>query len=453
MNRQSGIALVTSLFILVAVMMVGLGSIFLTQTNLRVAENIRTNAIARNNANSGLEAAYLLLENYHTSNSTFPASSTSFTLPAGSGYELSAYRFDNADQVMVRIKGTTTRGAEHEVEGLFSLYQASAEIPPSTTTGLISEGEVRVTSGASIYVDAGVHGNTGIDIKGDFYECAARDSSGTCISTTLLTDNLPITMSDLTGTCKIGGVDCDPIDYLASPMAVSPAYTTRRNNAMDLDGDGDVDTDDCFGSLPAAAASMGSVVVCASGDITLNNAFLNDVTIITDGNITLTGTATLTDTTLISTGGEVSIASGTFQGTRIFSEDSVTFSGSGPTYTWNDANTIATAGTITFNGHNDSNNTVNPIINADGTKTIGMALIAGGDITLNGSNSTNTDYYATFVTGGSFTQNGRSSVYGAVSSFGDLRFNGKFYIDSNFAYDNPDLEEIPEPEVEVLSRR
>lgn len=453
MNRQSGIALVTSLFILVAVTMVGLGSIFLTQTNLRVAENIRTNAIARNNANSGLEASYLLLESYHTTHGTFPTSSSAFTLPSGSGYALNAYRFDNADQVMVQIKGTTTRGAEHVVEGLFSLYQAPEEIPPAYYTGLVSEGEVRVGSNASIYVDAGVHGNSGFELAGDWYECTARDSSGNCTSTALIVNDPPITMSDLNGTCKLNGVWCSPIDYLGTPLAVNSQYATRRNEAMDLDGDGDFDTNDCFGALAFAAASMGNTVVCATGDITVNNALFNDVTIITDGNITLTGTATLTDTNLISTGGEVSIERGTFEGMRIFSEQSVTFAGSGPTYTWNDQNTVATAGSITFNGRNDNNNTVNPIVNADGTKSVGLVLIADNDITLNGSNSTNADYYATFLAGGEFTQNGRASVYGSVASVGDLRFNGKFFIDANYTIDNDDLAEIPDPEVEVLSRR
>lgn len=453
MDRQAGIALVTSLFILVAVMLVGLGSIFLTQTNLRVAENIRSNALARNNANTGLEAAYLLLEDYHQNNGSFPTSSTGFSLPSGGGFVLSAYRYDNPDQVMVRVRGSTSRGAEHEVEGLFSLYQAPPEIPEAYTIGLVSEGEVRVNSNASIYVDSGVHGNSGFDLDGDFYECTARDATGTCTATTLVITDPPVTMASLTGTCKIGSTTCNPIDYLTDPVSIAPDYATRRNNALDLDGDGDFDVDDCSGALSVPTSAMSSLVVCASGDITLNNAILTDVVIITDGNITLTGNATLTNTTLISTAGEVAIDAGTFQGARIFSQDSLTFDGAAGNYTWNDGNTVATAGNITFNGSNQNSNTVNPTINPDGTKTIGMTLIADGDITQNGSNSTNADYYALFVSGGNFTQNGRSTLYGAVSAVGDLRFNGRFTIDSGYAFDNPDLEEVPDPEVEVLSRR
>ena len=453
MNRQSGIALVTSLFILVAVMLVGLGSIFLTQTNLRVAENIRSNALARNNANTGLEAAYLILESYHTSYNTFPTSSSDFSLPAGGGFALVSYRFDHADQVMVRVRGSTSRGAEHEVEGLFSLYQAPPEIPESYTIGLVSEGEVEVNSNASIYTDSGVHGNSGFDLAGDFYECTARDASGTCIASVLVTVDPPVTLASLTGTCKIGNQTCSPIDYLTDPVSVAPNYHVRRDAAMDLDNNGVVDVNDCLGALTVPVPAMSNVVVCTTGNVTLNNAVLSDVTIITDGDITLTGTATLTNTTLISTGGLVDIESGTFTDTRIFSEDSLTFAGSGNAYTWNDSNTIATAGDITFNGQNDHNNTINPITNPDGTKGIGLALIADGDITQNGSNSSNADYYALIVSGGNFVQNGKSTLFGAVSAVGDLRFNGKFFIDSGYSFSNPDLEEMPEPEVEVLSRR
>ena len=77
MNRQSSIALVTSLFILVTVMLIGLGSIFLTRNNLKVSENIRSNAVARNNAESGVEAVYLLLSSYHDTYSTFPTDQSS----------------------------------------------------------------------------------------------------------------------------------------------------------------------------------------------------------------------------------------------------------------------------------------------------------------------------------------------------------------------------------------
>ncbi len=82
-----------------------------------------------------------------------------------------------------------------------------------------------------------------------------------------------------------------------------------------------------------------------------------------------------------------------------------------------------------------------------------MVLIAEGAITFNGCNSTNQDYYAIFVAGGEFTQNGRSDLYGAISSVGDLRFNGNFFVDSAFEITNDDLAEEQDPEVTVLSRR
>ena len=60
---------------------------------------------------------------------------------------------------------------------LLNLFTSPPEIPETYATGLVSEGEVRVTSNASIYIDAGVHGNAGFDLGGTFYECTARDAA------------------------------------------------------------------------------------------------------------------------------------------------------------------------------------------------------------------------------------------------------------------------------------
>lgn len=458
MNRQSGIALVTSLFILVAVMLIGLGSIFLTRTNLKVSENIRSNAVARNNAESGVEAVYLLLSSHHDTYSTFPTDQNSISLPAGSGYTLSSYRFDSADQAMIRIRGSSAQGAEHESEVLLNLFTPPPEIPEAYATGLVSEGEIRVTSNASIYIDAGVHGNAGFDLGGTFYECTARDASGNCTTMVAIdASTLPISLSDPTGTCKIGsGPSCDPADYMGESVSVNPDYIARRDAAMaaeDLDADDDWDAADCALAGTTLSPAMTGQVVCSSGNLSVTNPLWSDVTVITSGDITLSGTAFLDNVTLISTGGLVSINAGTMEETRIFSEDSLSYTGNNASYTWNGSNTIATAGDITFNGSNKHSNVVNTTVNAEGIKEVGMVLIAEGDITFNGRNSTNQDYYAVFVSGGEFTQNGRSDLYGAISSVGDLRFNGNFFVDSAFEITNDDLAEEQPPEVAVLSRR
>ncbi len=268
---------------------------------------------------------------------------------------------------------------------------------------------------------------------------------------------LPISLSDLTGTCKIGsGPSCDPADYMGESVSVNPDYIARRDAAMaaeDLDADGDWDAADCALAGTTLSPAMTGQVVCSNGNLSVTNPLWNDVTVITSGDITLSGTAFLDNVTLISTGGLVSINAGTMEETRIFSEDSLSFTGNNTNYTWNGSNTIATAGDITFNGSNKHSNTVNTTVNTEGIKEVGMVLIAEGAITFNGRNSTNQDYYAIFVAGGEFTQNGRSNLYGAISSIGDLRFNGNFFVDSAFEITNDDLAEEQDPEVTVLSRR
>ncbi|MFN2324231.1 MAG: hypothetical protein ABR510_14950, partial [Trueperaceae bacterium] len=94
---------------------------------------------------------------------------------------------------------------------------------------------------------------------------------------------------------------------------------------------------------------------------------LDNVVIVAQGNITLTGTAQLTNTVLVSLNGRVAIDRGTMEGTKIFSRDALTFSGNSANYVWNGSNTIATQGAITFNGANKNSNQVNPVTSSSRT--------------------------------------------------------------------------------------
>jgi hypothetical protein len=75
-----------------------------------------------------------------------------------------------------------------------------------------------------------------------------------------------------------------------------------------------------------------------------------------------------------------------------------------------------------------------------------------GNITFNGS-STNRNYFATFTSGGTFTQNGRSKFYGSIASVGSLTFNGRLEIDSGFSYVNRDLLSEGDEYLATSSRR
>lgn len=60
-SGREGFVLITSLLLLVVVSALGAGAVFLTITNLRIAENARTGAVARYNAERGLDVALLTL--------------------------------------------------------------------------------------------------------------------------------------------------------------------------------------------------------------------------------------------------------------------------------------------------------------------------------------------------------------------------------------------------------
>lgn len=450
-RHRAGIALVSAIFVTVAVLLLGIGSAYLATSTLRVSENVRGQAGAKAAAESGIDVAYLFLKAAYDENETFPQS---LSLPTAPGYTLLSYRRDGPGQAFVQVRGVAANDAEYVAEALLNVVALPPTMNPAYDLGLASEGSVRVNGGASVYLDAGVHGNAGFDLAGGFELCTERDEFGICTIREPLLTTPPVSLSDPTGDCQLPTGPCPNVnDFLAPDISVNPDYLGRRNAAADLDGDGTFDADDCDGKQQTAFGVMSNTQVCAPGNVTLNNPVLSNVVIIAQGNITLTGTAQLTNTVLISLNGRVAIDSGTMQGTSIFSRDALTFSGNSANYTWNGSNTIATQSSITFNGANKNSNLVNPVTQADGTKAVGLVLIAEGDVTFNGRNTGDDKYYAVWITGGEFTQNGRSEVYGSVAAAGDIRFNGNFFIDSGLDVVNDTIAEDQPPLVAFASRR
>ncbi len=449
--QRSGIALVSALFVTVAVVVLGIGATYLATSTLRVSENVRGQAGAKAAAESGLDLAYLFLKADYDANESFPGS---LALPSDPSFELLSYRRDGPGQAFVQVRGFQAGEAEYVAEALLNVVALPPTMNPAYDLGLASEGSVRVNGGASVYLDAGVHGNAGFDLDGGFELCTERDEFGTCTVREPLVGTPPVSLSDPSGVCILPTGNCPQVsDFLAPDISVNPDYLGRRNAAADLDGDGSFDADDCDGQPTTAFAVMTNTNVCAPGNVTLNNPILNNVVIIAQGNVTLTGTAQLTNTVLISLNGRVSIDRGTMEGTKIFSRDALTYSGNAANYVWNGSNTIATQGSITFNGANKNSNQVNPVTQADGSKAVGLVLISEGDITFNGRNSGDDKYYAVWITGGAFTQNGKSDVYGSVAAAGDIRFNGNFFIDSGLDVVNDTVSEAQPPEVAFASRR
>ena len=96
-TRESGFVLITSLLVLVLLAGFGAGAFFLTNMNLRIAENTRTSAIAHYNAHEGLDVALLILakEYYERGDGTWPTFEELVArTPPGAEYEFIGFELD-----------------------------------------------------------------------------------------------------------------------------------------------------------------------------------------------------------------------------------------------------------------------------------------------------------------------------------------------------------------------
>jgi hypothetical protein len=89
----------------------GAGAFFLTNMNLRIAENTRTAAIAQYNAHEGLDVALLILakEFYERGDETWPSYGELVArTPPGAEYEFVAFELDPANADGLHEAGTVT---------------------------------------------------------------------------------------------------------------------------------------------------------------------------------------------------------------------------------------------------------------------------------------------------------------------------------------------------------
>lgn len=468
-QTRQGIAVISVLLILAAILLVGLSSMFLTQMNLGIAGNVQTNTIAQANADAGLDAALAELEKYYqeeeeaTGTGRYP---TSLSIPSVNGqnfsptYELASYELYTDDRAMVRVIGTGPRNAEHLSEALAMMQPGGPRFPPAFDFGLATEGVIE-TSGTSIYTDAGLHGNAGFKLhhNDDFRICIERDADGTC------TDWEEVDLSDAPVSGSPGATTCSPEELcedgepkiLIDPITVDPNYNERRDSALADAASGEewsetfgIECDVVFSSPPADdywddVPPESTVCVESGFPMTLpRDTELTDVNIVSQGDIIVGRDSTLTTSTLISMEGRIQADSNeavTIESSRVFSQEGITFNGqhtriSGKT-------TLASAGDITIRGGAPATT------NEDGDPSVGLALIAEGDIEVNGSS----DWYVAVIGGGTFTQNGTSTVYGRVTSVGDMEFNGGIDIDSGLDIFNHDVKEEGPPQITTVSRR
>lgn len=244
MKKQDGIALIATLLIMAAIMALGVGTMFLSTMNLKIAENSRTHAVARYNAEAGLEAAVVKLKQDYTTNRKFP---DTLTLPSSPSSDVTYQLGTNGYQVYlagtqarVVVVGTGPNSARYQTEALMTVGNS---VNPAFLIGLTSEGGIRITGGGSSeFINAGVHSNTEVSLTGydesKFRKC---DDPQQAFQTCTVRDPIPVSTSD--NKCNV--INCNKS---AAKIFVDPAYTVKRNDAVAMKTFGLVKYRDANGS-------------------------------------------------------------------------------------------------------------------------------------------------------------------------------------------------------------
>lgn len=119
---EHGIALISVFLIMLAVMVVGLGTLFLTRGNLLIARNQLQTSIARTNAEGGIDAAVAVLRAEHARTGRLPTGITAapaVLLDSGSvDYAFAAAPEWRDETVLLRVAGYGPGNAEYVTEAL-----------------------------------------------------------------------------------------------------------------------------------------------------------------------------------------------------------------------------------------------------------------------------------------------------------------------------------------------
>ncbi len=476
MKRQDGIVIVASLILMLAVLGLAVGSLFLTQSNLKIAENVRSKAFAKYAAESGMDATLAALDMYFNTYASYPSFSNghfggNFSLPVVTingqnlAYSVTEFSRDGSSgSAVVKVSATGPSGATHISEALMAAEVTSSstttetEINPLVANGLASEGTVTL-NGKNNFVSAGLHGNAGYTINAlsnsSFSTCLNRNTNGKCVSfETIETDHLPISAA-----AGMPSYTCNPANSaicsggvptrLTDPITVTPNYINRRNAVIAAANKSPSGTassvfgikcDRVYANAPtmnnasqvtSSGFTTGKVVCVENGNVTFpNGTSLDGVTVLAKNAIQFNGNTaiTLVDSNLITTTGCININPNkvTVRDSKLYSSCDLNMNGQQTLF--EGVVTLASATNININGRSS-------ILNNDGSFAIGLGLVAEGNITINGQS----DWFAVALVGGNFTYNGTSTLYGGVSAKGSITSNGGIDIDSGLAVQNDDF--------------
>lgn len=424
MNRNSGFALIASLIIMVVLTAMGFGAMFLTQMNLRIAENSRTSAIARYNAEAGLDSSFVLLAGAFQANEEIPADITEMRslFPTFENAEYgfapsNGYTVFGDGTARIRIIGYGPNNAKYEAEALVKpLVQP---VPGGGGYSLFAEGFVAKE-------DINMNGNGIFDMNfwsgGNINLGAAtllKGRTGRAAGTTC-------TVKKGEGTCASGQ---------KPPDVPLPVFDTLRNEIIDsvIEQDPTFSMDSCTYKTGVHSASNTVICVPSGGSLTLTGNLTNLVVI---GDQT---TSVHIDGTMGSTTDDE------IPGLTLVSR-SISFGGAAEFY-----------GTNTIVAKNDLDFGKNIISHDETARTF---IVTEGNFVLNGTGAT--DMFAVFWVGGRYEVNGTPDRFrGTVVANRTIIKNGGgsfSTVSTPKELDNRFIPTDPEPDfagagLTVLSRR
>jgi len=409
MRSRRGIALVASLAVLAVVAMVGVGSYFLANVNLRIASNTRSHVIARYNAESGLDHALIIAaREFRNSNGVLPAEdqfSTFFSgVPQVLGAQVVGYERYSDTEATVQVRGFGPNGAEYVAEARFKGVATPSEVVTSNNplfgVGFVTNGTVKFPGNSTL--DLNIWAGDSIDFPGGKSQLGsgfwARSAGG---------DG---------ATCQIGKTRCqtdyDPPNVTAPDFTALRAEIITRYRAL-------LDPDDLVADMPdlsdlctmrisgsTSRANLTSAIVCLEpgAQLTLIGKVSN-VVVIGDVSTTVLLKADTAPLDAEGKGLGVTIVSGKVD----LSDKNTTMQGE---------NTIVAKADIEFN---------KGVLSVDDSA---RTLIATeGNVLLNGNGGR--DIYASFWTGGTYRINGTQGdfVGTVVAASGSIAITGKGGVD------------------------
>ena len=388
MQRRAGFALTTSLLVMLVIAALGVGAVFLSNMNLRIAENTRTQAIARFNAESGMDQMYTILAAsvLAETEAVFPSEGAIDALVAAwdtiEGWELVRYQrhsgtgTNGADQAEIRVRGTAPRNAQHVVEAVVE----AVATPARTGDGysIFGEGIVSLQNidlaGAGTF-DIPFHAGGNIDLR----------------AATVVEGN---SMVYAGGNCRWGAPprSCTAGD---APAVEAPEFDALRDAVIAAQ-------DTATYAACAAAPLMGNVTINSESNRLVCLGPGANLTVIGNvDNLTIIGDENTTVHLDARTGDP---SDDEVRGVTVVSR-TVTFGGGAAFY---GENTIIARHDITF-GKN--------VVSNDGTAR--TFIVTEGNFELQGTGAT--DIYASFWVGGDFAWRGTPNTFrGTIVAAGDI---------------------------------